>query len=208
MRMKVFCSKSRDWGLIFIFKIRGWSCRQWEHWPFWSSWQESSGSWKYQSVPVDSGKGNYCSWTPRVPDGECKMTRIIQDSLGGCTRTSIIATVSPASLNLEGLNYHFFWLWCVVCGILVFNKGLNLGPQQWKFGVYTRLPENPLTLMYNIFRVHQLTSFILCYSKNNLDIVCGGHTEENTTENLSFSLLAVFILKKLVTQLYFSSLQR
>ena len=39
MRMKVLYSKSRDWGLIF--KIQGWSCRQWEHWIFWSSWQGS-----------------------------------------------------------------------------------------------------------------------------------------------------------------------
>ncbi|NXS08169.1 KIF11 protein, partial [Neodrepanis coruscans] len=30
-----------------------------------------------------------------------KLTRILQDSLGGRTKTSIIATVSPASINLE-----------------------------------------------------------------------------------------------------------
>lgn len=29
------------------------------------------------------------------------MTRLLQDSLGGRTRTSIIATVSPASINME-----------------------------------------------------------------------------------------------------------
>ncbi|XP_006073751.2 kinesin-like protein KIF11 [Bubalus bubalis] len=39
--------------------------------------------------------------TPHVPYRESKLTRILQDSLGGRTRTSIIATVSPASLNLE-----------------------------------------------------------------------------------------------------------
>ena len=39
--------------------------------------------------------------TPHVPYRESKLTRILQDSLGGHTRTSIIATVSPASLNLE-----------------------------------------------------------------------------------------------------------
>ena len=39
--------------------------------------------------------------TPHVPYREPKLTRILQDSLGGHTRTSIIATVSPASLNLE-----------------------------------------------------------------------------------------------------------
>ncbi|KAB0374557.1 hypothetical protein FD755_013049, partial [Muntiacus reevesi] len=39
--------------------------------------------------------------TPHAPYRESKLTRIFQDSLGGRTRTSIIATVSPASLNLE-----------------------------------------------------------------------------------------------------------
>ncbi|XP_076981543.1 kinesin-like protein KIF11 [Tamandua tetradactyla] len=39
--------------------------------------------------------------TPHVPYRESKLTRILQDSLGGRTRTSIIATVSPASLSLE-----------------------------------------------------------------------------------------------------------
>ena len=39
--------------------------------------------------------------TPHVPYREPKLTRILQDSLGGCTRTSIMATVSSASLNLE-----------------------------------------------------------------------------------------------------------
>ncbi|XP_062380289.1 kinesin-like protein KIF11 [Sardina pilchardus] len=38
---------------------------------------------------------------PHVPYRESKLTRILQDSLGGHTRTSIIATVSPASINLE-----------------------------------------------------------------------------------------------------------
>lgn len=32
---------------------------------------------------------------------ESKLTRLLQDSLGGKTKTSIIATVSPASINLE-----------------------------------------------------------------------------------------------------------
>ncbi|KAM8782786.1 kinesin-like protein KIF11 isoform 2-T2 [Rhynchonycteris naso] len=39
--------------------------------------------------------------TPHVPYRESKLTRILQDSLGGHTRTSIIATISPASLNFE-----------------------------------------------------------------------------------------------------------
>lgn len=32
---------------------------------------------------------------------ESKLTRLLQESLGGRTRTSIIATISPASINLE-----------------------------------------------------------------------------------------------------------
>uniref|UniRef100_A0A3P8WB94 Kinesin family member 11 n=1 Tax=Cynoglossus semilaevis TaxID=244447 RepID=A0A3P8WB94_CYNSE len=38
---------------------------------------------------------------PHVPYRESKLTRILQDSLGGRTRTSIIATVSPSSSNVE-----------------------------------------------------------------------------------------------------------
>lgn len=38
---------------------------------------------------------------PHVPYRESKLTRILQDSLGGRTRTSIIATVSPSSSNME-----------------------------------------------------------------------------------------------------------
>lgn len=39
--------------------------------------------------------------TPHVPYRESKLTRILQDSLGGRTKTSIIATISPANNNLE-----------------------------------------------------------------------------------------------------------
>ncbi|XP_061932410.1 kinesin-like protein Klp61F [Apis cerana] len=39
--------------------------------------------------------------TPHVPYRESKLTRLLQESLGGRTRTSIIATISPASINLE-----------------------------------------------------------------------------------------------------------
>merc|ERR1712018_806195 len=39
--------------------------------------------------------------TPHIPYRESKLTRLLQDSLGGRTKTSIIATVSPASINLE-----------------------------------------------------------------------------------------------------------
>ncbi|XP_037089782.1 kinesin-like protein KIF11-A [Pollicipes pollicipes] len=38
---------------------------------------------------------------PHVPYRESKLTRLLQDSLGGRTKTSIIAAVSPASCNLE-----------------------------------------------------------------------------------------------------------
>ncbi|XP_034238721.1 kinesin-like protein KIF11-A [Thrips palmi] len=39
--------------------------------------------------------------SPHVPYRESKLTRILQESLGGRTKTSIIATVSPAACNLE-----------------------------------------------------------------------------------------------------------
>ncbi|XP_032682727.1 kinesin-like protein Klp61F [Odontomachus brunneus] len=38
---------------------------------------------------------------PHIPYRESKLTRLLQESLGGRTKTSIIATVSPASINLE-----------------------------------------------------------------------------------------------------------
>lgn len=38
---------------------------------------------------------------PHIPYRESKLTRLLQDSLGGRTKTSIIATVSPALCNLE-----------------------------------------------------------------------------------------------------------
>lgn len=39
--------------------------------------------------------------TPHVPYRESKLTRLLQDSLGGKTKTSIIATISPAYTNIE-----------------------------------------------------------------------------------------------------------
>ncbi|KAK3931822.1 Kinesin-like protein KIF11-A [Frankliniella fusca] len=39
--------------------------------------------------------------SPHIPYRESKLTRILQESLGGRTKTSIIATVSPAACNLE-----------------------------------------------------------------------------------------------------------
>ncbi|KAK8730484.1 hypothetical protein OTU49_008036 [Cherax quadricarinatus] len=38
---------------------------------------------------------------PHVPYRESKLTRLLQDALGGRTKTSVIATISPASVNLE-----------------------------------------------------------------------------------------------------------
>ncbi|KDR08648.1 hypothetical protein L798_01550 [Zootermopsis nevadensis] len=38
---------------------------------------------------------------PHVPYRESKLTRLLQDSLGGRTKTSIIATISPAACNVE-----------------------------------------------------------------------------------------------------------
>src|SRR6202000_1978637 len=36
-----------------------------------------------------------------IPYRESKLTRLLQDSLGGRTKTCIIATLSPAKINLE-----------------------------------------------------------------------------------------------------------
>ncbi|KAK7018005.1 Kinesin-related protein 11 [Halocaridina rubra] len=38
---------------------------------------------------------------PHVPYRESKLTRLLQDALGGRTKTSIIATISPSSVNME-----------------------------------------------------------------------------------------------------------
>lgn len=39
--------------------------------------------------------------SPHIPYRESKLTRLLQDSLGGSTKTCIIATISPAQVNLD-----------------------------------------------------------------------------------------------------------
>ena len=38
---------------------------------------------------------------PHVPYRDSKLTRLLEDSLGGRTKTSIVATISPSSINQE-----------------------------------------------------------------------------------------------------------
>ena len=44
---------------------------------------------------------NLVERAPHIPYRESKLTRLLQDSLGGRTKTSIIATISPATINME-----------------------------------------------------------------------------------------------------------
>ena len=39
--------------------------------------------------------------SPHIPYRESKLTRLLQDSLGGKTKTCIIATISPAKISME-----------------------------------------------------------------------------------------------------------
>lgn len=57
--------------------------------------QELEMSWKCYSC------GHICLLYLCLVSRESKLTRILQDSLGGRTKTSIIATVSPAVCNIE-----------------------------------------------------------------------------------------------------------
>ena len=40
---------------------------------------------------------------PHIPYKESKLTRLLQEALGGRTKTSVISTISPASINQETL---------------------------------------------------------------------------------------------------------
>lgn len=42
-----------------------------------------------------------CTGQPHVPYRESKLTRLLQDSLGGHTKTCIIATISPSEIHAE-----------------------------------------------------------------------------------------------------------
>ncbi len=84
---------------------------------------------------------NYVSSSHR----ESKLTRILQDSLGGRTKTSIIATVSPSSSNLEvrsvaSLNT------CLCCFWEIKVQYLNL-----VFFKPSELPQLQFVLMVVIF---------------------------------------------------------
>ena len=93
------------------------------------------GKLEISVTPVDSGKAitALVERTPHAPYRESKLPRILQDSLGGHTRTSIIATVSPASLNLEVRSELPLFL-AVQCGLwdLSFQQGIEPGPSAVK----------------------------------------------------------------------------
>ena len=54
-------------------------------------------------ISVCSGRviSNLVDHAPHIPYRESKLTRLLQDSLGGRTKTSIIATLSPATINVD-----------------------------------------------------------------------------------------------------------
>ena len=62
---------------------------------------------------------------PHVPYRESKLTRLLKDSLGGRTKTSIIATISPAACNLEVGKYFKIVLVCTqykyLCSYLFYD---------------------------------------------------------------------------------------
>ena len=60
---------------------------------------------------------------------ESKLTRLLQDSLGGRTKTSIIATISPASSNLDVSYSHLTF--CFVVSLWWCNRlDVRLGIQR------------------------------------------------------------------------------
>lgn len=77
----------------------------------------SSSLWKDQTISLDGAEGRplYADlvifwWLlPSCTNRESKLTRMLQDSLGGRTKTSIIATISPALCNLEVGSVNTCW---------------------------------------------------------------------------------------------------
>ena len=77
----------------------------------------SSSLWKDQTISLDGAEG--CPFyadlvifwwlLPSCTNRESKLTRMLQDSLGGRTKTSIIATISPALCNLEVGSVNTCW---------------------------------------------------------------------------------------------------
>lgn len=68
--------------------------------------------------------------SPHVPYRESKLTRLLQDSLGGHTKTCIIATISPASTCLDetisSLEYGLLLLFVFVLTLLPAHRAKNI----------------------------------------------------------------------------------
>lgn len=56
---------------------------------------------------------------------ESKLTRLLQDSLGGATITSIIATLSPASTNYEVLIICFVLVLLVIHYLFILQESIS-----------------------------------------------------------------------------------
>ena len=63
--------------------------------------------WSTSQIISRSGRVITClvERTPHIPYRESKLTRLLQDSLGGRTKTSIIATVSPAGTGILNMYW-------------------------------------------------------------------------------------------------------